>query len=140
MEPLWSPVVATGGNRRQMDGTQTRGKKPNPLLLAATGCVRRSMVRRGLRFESGRGLRKRPAIAGFALGSACRVCLAGWNGSRYVHPWILRGVGVCGSATAIDRFGLQFVMPGLVAVDLTQPIVGAVFGQPRGGTEAPDVD
>jgi hypothetical protein len=31
-------------------------------------------------------------------------------------------------------------VPGLVAVDLTQPIVGAVFGQPRGGTEAPDVD
>ena len=40
----------------------------------------------------------------------------------------------------IDRFGAQFVVPGFVAVDLAQPVPGAVFGQPRRGIEGPDVD
>ena len=40
----------------------------------------------------------------------------------------------------IDGFGAQFVVPGLVAVDLAQPVPGAVLGQPRGGIGAPDVD
>jgi hypothetical protein len=40
----------------------------------------------------------------------------------------------------IAGFGAQFVVPGLVVVDLTQPVVGAVFGQPRRGVEVPDVD
>ena len=40
----------------------------------------------------------------------------------------------------IDGFGAQFVVPGFVAVDLAQPVVGAVFGQPRRGIEVPDVD
>ena len=31
-------------------------------------------------------------------------------------------------------------MPGFVAVDLTQPVLGAVLGQPRRGVEVPDVD
>jgi hypothetical protein len=31
-------------------------------------------------------------------------------------------------------------VPGLVAVDLAQPVLGAVFGQPRRGIEGPDVD
>ena len=35
-----------------------------------------------------------------------------------LHPWILRRVGVHGRATVIDGFGAQFVVPGLVAVDL----------------------
>ena len=40
----------------------------------------------------------------------------------------------------IDRFGAQFVVPRFVAVDLAQPVPGAVFGQPRRGIEGPDVD
>jgi hypothetical protein len=40
----------------------------------------------------------------------------------------------------IDGFGAQFVVPGLVAVDLAQPVLGAVFGQPRRGIGVPDVD
>ena len=40
----------------------------------------------------------------------------------------------------IDRFGAQFVVPGFVAVDLAQPVLGAVLGQPRRGIEGPDVD
>ena len=47
MEPLWSPVVATGSSHRQIDCVQTRRNEPNPLPPAATGWVRRSMVRRG---------------------------------------------------------------------------------------------
>jgi hypothetical protein len=33
----------------------------------------------------------------------------------------------------IDGFGAQFVVPGFVAVDLAQPVLGAVLGQPRRG-------
>ena len=40
----------------------------------------------------------------------------------------------------IDGFGAQFVVPGLVAVDLAQPVLGAVLGQPRRGIGVPDVD
>ena len=40
----------------------------------------------------------------------------------------------------IDGFGAQFVVPGFVAVDLAQPVLGAVLGQPRRGIEGPDVD
>ena len=40
----------------------------------------------------------------------------------------------------IDRFGTQFVVPGFVAVDLAQPVLGAMFGQPRCGIEVPNVD
>ena len=40
----------------------------------------------------------------------------------------------------IDGFGAQFVVPGFVAVDLAQPILGAVLGQPRRGIGGPDVD
>jgi hypothetical protein len=64
MEPLWSPVVATGGNRSQIGSVEKPLKQGKTVLLVATSCRRRdyvnpvtaSMVRRGLRFESGRGL------------------------------------------------------------------------------------
>src|SRR3954466_15362119 len=45
-----------------------------------------------------------------------------------LHPWIVRRVGVHGRAAVIDRFGAQFVVPGFVAVDLAQSVLGAVFG------------
>ena len=45
-----------------------------------------------------------------------------------------------GRATVIDGFRAQFVVPGLVAVDLAQPVRGAVLGQPRRGIGGPDVD
>ena len=40
----------------------------------------------------------------------------------------------------IAGFGAQFVVPGFVAVDLAQPVLGAVLGQPRRGIGGPDVD
>ena len=40
----------------------------------------------------------------------------------------------------IDRLGAKFVVPGLVPVDLAQPVLGAVFGQPRRGIDVPDID
>jgi hypothetical protein len=40
----------------------------------------------------------------------------------------------------IDGFGAQFVVPGFVAVDLTQPVLSAVLGQPRRGIGGPNVD
>ena len=48
-----------------------------------------------------------------------------------LHPWIVRRVGVHGRAAAIDGLRAQLVVPGLVAVDLAQPVRGAVRGQPR---------
>jgi hypothetical protein len=39
----------------------------------------------------------------------------------------------------LDGFGAQFVVPGLVAVDLAQPVPGSVLGQPR-RIEAAHVD
>src|SRR5215204_3035989 len=56
-----------------------------------------------------------------------------------LHPRIVRRVGVPGRATVSDGFGAQFVVPGFVAVDLAQPMRGAVFGQPRGGSKGTDV-
>src|SRR5436190_16103374 len=45
MEPLWSPGVATGGNRRQTDRTLKPQKQAKSV---ATSCHRlRAMVRRG---------------------------------------------------------------------------------------------
>jgi hypothetical protein len=44
---LWSPVVATGGNQWQIGSERKPKNKPKPLPWVATGCVRRSMVRRG---------------------------------------------------------------------------------------------
>jgi len=40
----------------------------------------------------------------------------------------------------IAGIGAEFVVPGFVAVALAQPVLGAVFGQPRRGTGGPDVD
>jgi hypothetical protein len=40
----------------------------------------------------------------------------------------------------IDGLWAQFVVPGFVAVDLAEPVRGAVFGQPRRGVGGPDVD
>src|SRR5215210_3953392 len=57
-----------------------------------------------------------------------------------LHPWIVRGVGVHGRATVVDGFGAQFVVPRFVAVDLAQPVLGAVLGQPRRGSGGPKVD
>ena len=43
-------------------------------------------------------------------------------------------------ATTIHGLRQQLVVPGLVAVGLTQPVVGAVLEQPGRGIEGPDVD
>ncbi|GAA2078557.1 KUP/HAK/KT family potassium transporter [Actinomadura alba] len=37
----------------------------------------------------------------------------------------------------IDRFGAQLVVPGFVLVDLAQPVLGTVLGQPRRRIGAP---
>ena len=47
MEPLWSTVVATGGNRSQLGSEQARRNKPKPLPWLATSCRDERMVRRG---------------------------------------------------------------------------------------------
>ena len=59
---------------------------------------------------------------------------------RLPHLWIVRGVGVHRGATVIDGLGAQFVVPRLVAVDLAEPVFGAVLGQPLRRIGAPNVD
>ena len=39
-----------------------------------------------------------------------------------------------------DGVGAQFVVPGFVAVDLAQPVLGAVLGQPLRAIGGADVD
>ena len=56
------------------------------------------------------------------------------------HPRIVRRVGVHGGAAVMDALRAQLVVPGLIALDLAQPVLGAVFGQPRRGIGVPDVD
>ena len=62
-----------------------------------------------------------------ALGHCC--ILGSCVGSAYM-----------GGQPSVDGLGAQLVVPGLVAVDLAQPVRGAVLGQPRRGTGGPDVD
>jgi hypothetical protein len=40
----------------------------------------------------------------------------------------VRRVGVHGRAAVIDGFWAQFVVPGFVAVDLAQPVLGVGMG------------
>jgi hypothetical protein len=47
MEPLWSPVVATGATGRKWRRRQNRRNKRKPLPWAATGCREQRVVRRG---------------------------------------------------------------------------------------------
>ena len=64
MEPLWSPVVATGGNQRQLDGAPKPQKKAKTV---AVDCHRLpAMVRRGspVRVRK-RALTKAPQTRGF---------------------------------------------------------------------------
>src|SRR5438876_12312311 len=68
MEPLWSPVVATGGNQGQIAG---RGEPRKQAKSVATGSHRLPEKfhgkEGGRRFESVRGLCKSPAKRGFAV-------------------------------------------------------------------------
>jgi hypothetical protein len=57
MERLGSLAVATGGNRGSCDGRGNGEIKPKLLRWVATSCRETLMVRRGLRFESGLGLK-----------------------------------------------------------------------------------
>ena len=70
------------------------------------------------------------ARAASGRGSSTHGCILGsCVGSAYM-----------GGQPLVDGFGAQLVVPGLVAVDLAQPVLGAVLGQPRRGPGGPDVD
>jgi hypothetical protein len=47
MEPLWSPVVATGGNRRQIGSAQTRPKQAKTFVVGCDRLPETFMVRGG---------------------------------------------------------------------------------------------
>src|SRR5205823_5061283 len=68
MEPLWSPVVATGGNHRQIERTREPQKQAKSV---ATGCHRLPPNFHGKEGVDGsspsEGFEKRPAKSHFAL-------------------------------------------------------------------------
>ncbi len=84
-----------------------------PCWSRCCGCRRSRPVRSSSPRRSGRPRRGRPA--------------AGDLSTSLLHPWIVRRVGVHGRAAVIDGFGAQLVVPGFVAVDLAQPVRGAVL-------------
>ena len=57
-----------------------------------------------------------------------------------LRPRVVRGVGIQGRTTVVDRVGAKFVVPRLVAVDLAQPVLGAMFREPCRRVGIPDVD
>lgn len=57
-----------------------------------------------------------------------------------LHPRITRRVGVHRRATMINSRRTQFIVPRFIAVDLAQPVRGAVFGQPHSCSGGADVD
>src|SRR5947207_13019082 len=61
MEPLWSPVVATGGNQPQTYRARRRRKQAKSVATVCHQLPEKFHGRRGRRFESVRGLFKRPA-------------------------------------------------------------------------------
>ena len=61
---------------------------------------------------------------------------AGPDGSL-LHPRVLGRVGVSIGAPVVDGLETQLEVPGLVVVDLAQPVGGAVPGQPLGGSRSP---
>jgi hypothetical protein len=48
LEPLWSPVVATVGNRAQMKPPPKPRNRPKPLPWVATSCRDEPMVKEGV--------------------------------------------------------------------------------------------
>src|SRR5438093_7281020 len=68
---VWSAYGAPWLQPAAINGKSTdrlnRKNEPNPLPAAATGCVRRSMVRRGRRFESVRELAQHPCKWTFSV-------------------------------------------------------------------------
>src|SRR5687768_16260482 len=63
-----------------------------------------------------------------------------WNGTMgrcrlFLQPGVMCRVLVHGRTPTVDRCHAQFVVPGLVAVDLAQAIALAVLGEPLRGIE-----
>src|SRR5512132_2353629 len=73
MEPLWNPVVATGGNQRQIDEPR---KRQNEAKFVATGCHRLPATFHGKEGVDGsspsEGFAKAPHNWAFCFGSTCR--------------------------------------------------------------------
>ena len=76
MEPLWSPVVATGGKRWQMAQARPGRKQANPLPGVAIDCRREPMVRRG----SAVRVRQRASRVAKRAVARC-ACCSGWRES-----------------------------------------------------------
>src|SRR6266542_1058221 len=92
MEPLWSPVVATVGNRRQTDGTSKSRKQAKSV---ATGCHRlretfhgKPGVCRGLPPVAGGPLPAKEGVDSFAWRSYFLLLQSGhghWSQPQPVH-------------------------------------------------------
>src|SRR5207248_10182391 len=74
MEPLWSPVVATGGNQRQIGSAQKRREQAKTV---AGGCDRSPKAAHGKEGVDGsspsEGSAKAPEIGAFSFRQTCSV-------------------------------------------------------------------
>jgi hypothetical protein len=110
MEPLWSPVVATGGNQRQIDCVRKRLKQAR---TAAVGCDR---LRRGVHGKEGvdgsspsEGSAKTPHVGAFAFRSTCRVSTVRWVWSRL---WSFQVQNAPGAPQTGHRWRSSYALPG----------------------------
>ena len=78
MEPLWSPVVATGGNPRQMDSAQKPEKQAKTVAVACDQLPRGAHGKEGVGGSSPPESLKKSLNERFA---SC-ACCSGWRESR----------------------------------------------------------
>src|SRR5256885_12843913 len=79
MEPLWSPVVATGGNQRQIGCARKRRKQARTVAAGSDRLRAKFRGKEGVRrFESVRGLCKSPAKRGFFFGPTRTIHSVRW--------------------------------------------------------------
>ena len=102
MEPLWSPAVATGGNRWQMRRPRKRLKEPKTL---AVGCDRLPESFHGKEGVDGsspqRALQRRRKSALFLSGDLCRSSNMRWVLEPFMEP---SGSGARSKASEMGAF------------------------------------
>lgn len=119
------------GDRRHRHETEEASRARHAGDYTANGEVSPSAGRRLTCY----GITFRPSGALSALGSADRSptstsdrrgrSIVSWSP---LHPGIERWIGIHRGTASTGRFGAQFVVPGFVAIDLAQPVPGAVPG------------
>jgi hypothetical protein len=79
MEPLWSPAVATSGNRSQMGGRRDRLRQAKPVALGCDPLPESFYGKEGVDGSSpSEGSAKAPQICAFCFAWTCTVAIVRW--------------------------------------------------------------